>query len=944
MCAQQIALDNAPIPLSGPIGYGALKIEPDGALREMLSKVVDRPWFESFILFCIMASCLMMAVEGAGLPEDSPLVEPFLYAEYSFLGVFVLECILRMLHKGVLFTNVAYLRDPWNQLDFFIVLTNIISTAFSSLGGSVGRLRALRGFRALRPLKALKQAPELRAVVDVIAKCLPVFINIAICTLAFYAVGGVLSMTFFGGRFWRCNDPSIRYAEDCGGFFALDSLGARFDSFDDDAAYKWPQARIQYTKQWPVSYNMNGTDMVQRQWYNAPRNFDSTPAAMLTIFELGTLDHWVEVLFQAMDSPEFPGQQTLSKGEEGWGYAFFIVFLVVIANYLLMNLLVCGVVVVYDRLKIDSKSNPDLSRGLHFFKFFCRILLLLFISCALPSQSHTGQRELIDAVNLMIRTRPGFRQVKPDEDESNIIQRTAWKIVSFDLDGKERGTTFELIISILVVLNTLFMCMDYTALPAEGEWIKVSDIEAMENLQDTPWRRNLDMVNDCFFALFLVELVLKIVAYGIRNWWRDAWNKFDALIIGSGLVQTILMGFMGIQFLPPVYSDGAGQVLLFDPKTLRILRVFRLVRIVRLLRGLAKYERVQAITQLLDTLQNCLKHIVNVFGLWMIITATFALIGMNLFGTLPYGKGEAFKYGVYGDYTNFSTFIQSMNTLFKVATLDNWTWLMRDIMAGQRNNGSYPFAWIYFVFYLILTAFLFLNIFTAIVMDQYGFTARVTTKPGNNGLQLQIMTFNQASTISEEWSYMDPEKTGFVDAYRVRNLLKNIGPPVGFAPDTEKSRQLRHLRRMELRMTGRSQQIHYVDFYLSCALLRYRMLRKPLADLDLNKIRGKLSLEILLAFPSISDPRLEDSAGLLSANQAVNFLQSQYRGLILRRLMAKGDIDAIMDYDDNRLLQQQRREERRALEEEEARRAAQKSQGGATDKKGKGKGKKKKKK
>jgi hypothetical protein len=58
----------------------------------------------------------------------------------------------------------------------------------------------MAGFRALRPLRALKKAPELRAVVDVIANCLPVFINLSLCSLTFYAVGGVVMMKFFAGR------------------------------------------------------------------------------------------------------------------------------------------------------------------------------------------------------------------------------------------------------------------------------------------------------------------------------------------------------------------------------------------------------------------------------------------------------------------------------------------------------------------------------------------------------------------------------------------------------------------------------------------------------------------------------------------------------------------------------------------------------------------------
>jgi hypothetical protein len=97
--------------------------------------------------------------------------------------------------------TVAYLKDPWNQLDFFIVISNVISYVFISVGGAFSNFRALRGFRALRPLRALKKAPELRMIVDVIANCLPVFLNLIFCAAVFGAVAGVLMMNLFSVRY-----------------------------------------------------------------------------------------------------------------------------------------------------------------------------------------------------------------------------------------------------------------------------------------------------------------------------------------------------------------------------------------------------------------------------------------------------------------------------------------------------------------------------------------------------------------------------------------------------------------------------------------------------------------------------------------------------------------------------------------------------------------------
>jgi hypothetical protein len=114
----------------------------------------------------------------------------------------VCHLMLLLKHSNIHIITVAYLKDPWNQLDFFIVISNVISYVFISVGGAFSNFRALRGFRALRPLRALKKAPELRMIVDVIANCLPVFLNLIFCAAVFGAVAGVLMMNLFSVRYY----------------------------------------------------------------------------------------------------------------------------------------------------------------------------------------------------------------------------------------------------------------------------------------------------------------------------------------------------------------------------------------------------------------------------------------------------------------------------------------------------------------------------------------------------------------------------------------------------------------------------------------------------------------------------------------------------------------------------------------------------------------------
>ena len=71
-------------------------------------------------------------------------------------------------------------------------------------------------------------------MVDVIANCMPVFINLFICTVAFYCVGGVLMMKLLAGKFWKCNDPTVLHARQCGGTFNVSVVGNRYAFNDTD--------------------------------------------------------------------------------------------------------------------------------------------------------------------------------------------------------------------------------------------------------------------------------------------------------------------------------------------------------------------------------------------------------------------------------------------------------------------------------------------------------------------------------------------------------------------------------------------------------------------------------------------------------------------------------------------------------------------------------------
>jgi hypothetical protein len=89
--------------------------------------------------------------------------------DYLFTILFTVECSVRILDRGLFFTKRAYLKDPWNVVDFFLVISSLMDMIcdilnFEALqGGKIGKV--LRLARALRPLRVMKRNPSMRELI-----------------------------------------------------------------------------------------------------------------------------------------------------------------------------------------------------------------------------------------------------------------------------------------------------------------------------------------------------------------------------------------------------------------------------------------------------------------------------------------------------------------------------------------------------------------------------------------------------------------------------------------------------------------------------------------------------------------------------------------------------------------------------------------------------------
>mgnify|MGYP006273502049 FL=1 len=166
-------------------------------------------------------------------------------------------------------------------------------------------------------------------------------------------------------------------------------------------------------------------------------------------------------------------------------------------------------------------------------------------------------------------------------------------------------------------------------------------------------------------AIFVVELTLKIAGYG-WGFFRRAWNWFDFVIVGIALVPA---------------SNG-----------LAVLRAFRILRVLRLVSILPTMRRVVA------ALVAAIPGMGSVVALMSLVFYVFAVMATKLFGaTFPDWFGDLGA---------------SLYTLFQIMTLESWSMgIVRPVM------DTHPWAWAFFVPFILLTTFAVLNLFIAIIVN-----------------------------------------------------------------------------------------------------------------------------------------------------------------------------------------------------------------------------------
>ncbi|XP_036133342.1 voltage-dependent L-type calcium channel subunit alpha-1S [Molossus molossus] len=448
-----------------------------------------------------------------------------------------------------------------------------------------------------------------------------------------------------------------------------------------------------------------------REWVHSEFHFDNVLSAMMSLFTVSTFEGWPQLLYKAIDAyEEDKGPVHNHRVEMA---IFFIIYIILIA-FFMMNIFVGFVIVTFQEQGETEYKNCELDKN---------------------------QRQ---CVQYALKARP-LKCYIP----KNPYQYQVWYVVT--------SSYFEYLMFALIMLNTICLGMQH-----------YNQSEQMNHISD--------ILNVAFTIIFTLEMVLKLMAFKARGYFGDPWNVFDFLIVIGSIIDVILSEID--TFLASsggLYCLGGGCGTVDPDESARISSAFfRLFRVMRLIKLLSRAEGVRT---LLWTFIKSFQALPYVALLIVMLFFIYAVIGMQMFGKIALVDGTQINRN-----NNFQTFPQAVLLLFRCATGEAWQEVLlassygklcdpeSEYAPGEEYSCGTNFAYYYFISFYMLCAFLIINLFVAVIMDNFDYLTR----------DWSILGPHHLDEFKAIWAEYDPEATGRIKHLDVVTLLRRIQPPLGF--------------------------------------------------------------------------------------------------------------------------------------------------------------------
>ncbi|KAJ2939410.1 hypothetical protein O0L34_g10841 [Tuta absoluta] len=651
--------------------------------------------FGNIILVCIMFSSAMLAAEDPLDAAQKGFRNKLLsHFDVFFTTIFTIELFLKLITYGLILHEGAFLRSAFNVLDMLVVCVSLVSMLVKS--GSISVVKILRVFRVLRPLRAINRAKGLKHVVQCVIVAIKTIGNILLVTSLLQFMFAVMGVQMF------------KYVVKCV-IVAIKTIG-NIMLVTYLLQFMFAVVGVQLFKGKFFMCNdiskmtkeeCQGTYLVfeKNEYYVREREWSRYP------FHFDNVMKGMLTLFTVSTFEGWPGllYVSIDSNAEDRGpvtnfrpivATYYIIYIIIIA-FFMVNIFVGFVIVTFQNEGEQEYKNCELDKN---------------------------QRQCIE---FALKAKPIRRYIPKHR-----IQYKVWWLVT--------SQPFEYAIFVLIMINTITLAMKY-------------------HNQPTPYTLALDMLNMIFTAIFALEFIFKLSAFRFKNYFGDAWNTFDFIIVLGSIIDIVV-------------SQDSSSI-----PSINFFRLFRVMRLVKLL------SRGEGIRTLLWTFIKSFQALPYVALLILMLFFIYAVVGMQVFGKVAINDETAITRN-----NHFQTFPQAILVLFRSATGEAWQDIMMAVSPdiSVRCDDNYQFeegeivsgscgsvlAFPYFISFYVLCSFLIINLFVAVIMDNFDYLTRDWSILGPHHLDEFIRL----------WSEYDPDAKGRIKHLDVVTLLRKISPPLGF--------------------------------------------------------------------------------------------------------------------------------------------------------------------
>lgn len=362
-------------------------------------------------------------------------------------------------------------------------------------------------------------------------------------------------------------------------------------------------------------------------WENPAYNFDTTLDSLQTLFKTMTTHGWVDIMESVADS----NGQGLQPSKDAFraSNAFFILFHVVI-TFFMLNLLVG---VMASSFSEANKTN-------------------LFTA---------KQKEWVREKAILLAFTPRENQDWPETVPLYTLRSRCKAIAD--------NEAFENVVVLAILANVCVL--------------------AMEHYPMSVFKQNLyTTTNTGFLIFFTIEIVIKMIGYGAKRYFRDAFAFMDLAVVGSCWVSLLVGVRSGLEVL-------------------RVCRVFRVFLVLNHFEGLMA---------LFSTVMHSIPAAVDVCLISLLLFFIYAIIGMTLFGDVATLDCDILCPGRLNRADNFSNFGHAMQLLFQTSTGQCIYNLMHDL---ERAGSGKLFIFVYFASFKFMADFVFVNLIVGIILDTF---------------------------------------------------------------------------------------------------------------------------------------------------------------------------------------------------------------------------------